>query len=88
MEFSTPYFFSTISVMEYFKVDFIYNFQMSYYPFDNQILTGRIEPEEHDMFFVQLVAGSINYSGPSDLMKYTIKNYTVSNLLVHNCKLC
>lgn len=62
-------------VTDYYTVDFIYNFQMSSYPFDTQTFQAVMVPPKHEALFVQLKPGNISYLGPTDMMKYSIKSY-------------
>ena len=64
--------FSTLSVMEYFTINFICNYKMDYYPFDIQECIGTISIDNN--FFVRLVAKDLSYAGPENLMKYNFKN--------------
>ena len=63
---------STLSVMLYFTIDFICQYNMKYYPFDKQICNGTLEPKSNSIHFVNLVPKSVIYTGTSDLMKYVI----------------
>ena len=67
-----PIYFSTLSVTEYFTINFICNYMMEYYPFDIQECNGTISID--DDFFVRLVAKDLSYTGTENLMKYNFKN--------------
>ena len=65
--------FSTLSVVQYFTVDFICTYQMNRYPFDIQKCNGTLEPKKNSDFFVKLVPKYLSYNGPTDLMKYQLE---------------
>ena len=46
---------------------------MDNYPFDIQDCNGTIEPIKNEKFFVKLIPTSISYDGPTDLMKYVLR---------------
>ena len=66
-------YFSTLSVTQYFTVDFICPYNMNHYPFDIQECNGTLEPKTNSDFFVKLVPKYLNYLGPTDLMKYQLE---------------
>ena len=66
-------YFSTLSVTQYFTVDFICPYNMNHYPFDIQVCNGTLEPKTNSGFFVKLVPKYLNYLGPTDLMKYQLE---------------
>ena len=83
--------FSTLSVMQHFTVDFICPYKMNRYPFDIQECNGTLEPKTNSDFFVKLVPKFLDYLGPTDLMKYHmkenatfIKTNNVSNLFSYS----
>ena len=72
-------YFSTLSVTQYFTVDFICTYEMNLYPFDVQKCNGTLEPQTNIDFFVKLVPKHLNYVGPANLMKYQLeKNISFS----------
>ena len=64
---------STLSVVQYFTVEFICTFEMNHYPFDVQKCNGTLEPKKNSDFFVRLVPKYLKYHGPMDLMKYQLE---------------
>ena len=46
---------------------------MNRYPFDIQECNGTLEPKTNSDFFVKLVPKFLDYLGPTDLMKYHMK---------------
>ena len=78
--------FSTLSVVQYFTVDFICTYQMNRYPFDVQKCNGTLEPKKNSDFFVKLVPKYLSYNGPTDLMKYQLAT-NISFILTDNVKI-
>ena len=67
-----------ISLNRAYKVDFICNFDMMWYPFDIQHCFMNICMEGNGDIFVELLPGDIIYDGPIDLSQYFIRNKDIS----------
>ena len=67
-------------------MDFICQFDMSYYPFDTQTCQAIFAMKGNTGYFVKLVPENLTNLGPKDMMQYQIKHITfvksVSNLLL------
>ena len=57
-----------------YDVDFICEYDMRWYPFDYQTCHMVILMDGNMGMFVDLVADSLNYSGPTELTQYFVKN--------------
>ena len=66
--------------MSSFLVDFICNFDMTWYPFDIQTCFMNMSLEGNSDIFVDLLPGSIEYGGPIDLAQYYIRSYDIGRL--------
>ena len=75
ISYSNPFLsFSNISVMKYFTIDFICNYNMDHYPFDIQECQGIVSITTESDFFVKLIAKDLMYKGPTNLMQYVLDN--------------
>lgn len=58
--------------MKFFLVDFICQFQMSNYPFDNQVCKVKLGPNTMDEGLIKFVMRNLSYNGPSDIKQYLL----------------
>ena len=61
-----------------YNQEFTCNFKLHKYPFDVQRCHIFLAPTAKDQFFTQLVPESLEYSGPVQMITYTVKKYTIS----------
>ena len=62
--------------MDFVAVDFICNFELSWYPFDSQSCFLNFSLDS--AIFVELTAGSILYLGREDLAQYFVRNTSIT----------
>ncbi len=55
-----------------YSMEFLCNFDMSIYPFDNQTCSAIFVMKGNTGNFVKLVADSVKYLGPKDLQEYSV----------------
>ena len=57
---------------------FACNFKLHKYPFDVQRCHIFLAPTAKDQFFTKLIPESLEYSGPVQMITYTVEKYTIS----------
>ena len=62
-----------LSVLRFYKTNFICDFDMAWYPFDTQKCSMDFAVDESSQNLVDLLAHDLNYSGPKELTQYFIK---------------
>ena len=65
-----------LSATRFYKINFICNFDMAWYPFDTQKCSMNFVMDNGDQDLVDLSVGNLEYSGPLDLTQYYIKKKT------------
>ena len=63
-------------LIDFLAVDFICNFELSWYPFDSQSCFLNFSLDS--AIFVELTAGSILYLGREDLAQYFVRNTSIT----------
>ena len=63
-----------------YNQEFICNFELHNYPFDVQSCQIVLGPAAKDQFFIQLNPESLEYSGPTEMLTYTVKGYTMTKI--------
>ena len=76
-----------IAMSRFYKTSFTCNFDLSWYPFETQKCSMIFVLEEVYEKKVELVLGTLNYSGPLELTQYFIKNIRMGTKVVENQKM-
>ena len=70
--------FSNLMASQYFLVDFICQFKLEYYPFDNQMCEAVIETTEKDKHYVRMIPTGLKNMAATDIMTYILKDVSIS----------
>ena len=62
-----------LSVVRFYKINFICDFHMAWYPFDTQKCSMNFVVDSSSQDLVELLVEKLTYSGPLDLTQYFIK---------------
>ena len=65
-------------VSQYFLVDFICQFKMQYYPFDDQLCKAIIGTTGKDKHYVHIIPLELKNTAATDIMSYILTNVTLS----------
>ena len=60
-----------------YNQEFICNFKLHKYPFDVQTCQILLSPTPKDKFFIKLIPTNVTYSGPIEMLTYTVKSYQI-----------
>ena len=66
-----------IKMSRIYEVDFICDYNMRFYPFDIQVCTLDLVIDGNTAKFIDLLPGSLAYSGSTDLAQYYVMNYQI-----------
>ena len=70
--------FSNLMASQYFLVDFICQFKLEYYPFDDQMCEAVIEMTEKDKHYVRMIPAGLKNMAATDIMTYILKDVSIS----------
>ena len=66
-----------LSLSRIYTMDFLCRFQLQKYPFDTQTCKIVLSSVEKDLDFLNLGPSNITYSGPQNMMTYTVMKYNI-----------
>ena len=66
-----------VKIQRVYEIDFLCNYDMTFYPFDIQVCTLDLIIHGNTAKFIDLLPGNLKYSGGTDLAQYYIMSYDI-----------